>query len=74
MNLQGKHALELNYAADGTIFLNFWDWQNGNDVCAEFKGDHLLMREYDISGEIIGEKTVSFATFFELIGETIKEM
>lgn len=43
-----KIKLELNYCDSG-VFLNFWDFQHGNDICAKLCGLNLV----DIDGEII---------------------
>lgn len=35
--LEGRYNLELNFPGDGRLFLNYWDWAHGIDVCAEVK-------------------------------------
>jgi hypothetical protein len=40
--LLGKHKLELSYIGDGRVFLNFWDWAHGNDVCVQIIDGHLV--------------------------------
>lgn len=43
-----KVKLELNFPGNGRVFLNYWDWDNGNDVTAELVDGNL----YDENQEI----------------------
>lgn len=35
--------IELRIVGDGRVYLNFWNWRNGEDVIAEVKNGHLFM-------------------------------
>ena len=67
--MEGKYTLELNYPGDGRSFLNFWDWRQGEDVCAEIKDGKLFLMD----GE--GEKTkeVSFAEYIAQVEKSINK-
>lgn len=38
-----KVQIELRIVGDGRVYLNFWNWRNGEDVIAEVKNGHLFM-------------------------------
>lgn len=64
--LQGKYELELNLSGD-SIFLNYWDWMHGIDVCCRVV-DGKLMNMHDEE-----EKEISFSQFIEMVKETISK-
>ncbi len=37
-----KVEVEINVVGDGRTFLNFWNWQNGDDVIVELKNGKLF--------------------------------
>lgn len=63
LNPIGKYSLELNSLSDGRMFLNYWDWYQGLDVCAEIKEGVLF----------IDDKEVSFPDYLNLVLETLKQ-
>lgn len=65
--LIGKYNIELNFPGDGRVFLNFWNWYNGFDVCAEVKNGEL---EIEISDEQI--KKIDFNEFLQHVTDSIK--
>lgn len=38
-----KVQIELRIVGDGRVYLNFWNWRNGEDVIAKVKNGHLFM-------------------------------
>lgn len=42
-----KAEIELHVVGDGRTFLNFWNWQNGDDVIAELKNGKLYISDED---------------------------
>jgi hypothetical protein len=63
----GKYNIELNIPGDGRMFLNFWNWYNGFDVCAEIKDGELEI-------EIIGDQTkkIDLKEFLKHVIDSIK--
>ena len=45
-----KIQVEINYVDDGRVFLNYWNWRNGNDVCCEIV-DGKLIHDYEVDGK-----------------------
>ena len=66
--LQGKYPLELNIVHPKAIFLNFWDYDRGNDVVVEIIGDKLFQQnDEDDAVEI------SFENFIAQVIESIQK-
>ena len=72
MELIGKHNIEINYVADGRIFLNYWDWAHGNDVVCEVVDDKLMRGSIDENGEELPPTEITFIEYLKYIGESIK--
>ncbi len=73
MELEGKHRLELNYPGDGRLFLNYWDWAHGNDVCCEVVDGRLMKPNYDGDGELPSTE-ITFNEFLALVEESIQKI
>lgn len=65
--MEGKYKLELNYPGDGRAFLNYWDWRQGADVCAEIKDGKLFLMD----SEDEAFKEISFAEYLSLVEKSI---
>jgi len=57
-----KLELLINEAPDGRVFLNYWDWRGGDDVCAEIKDGKLLAFT-----DGIGEHDISLQDFIDAV-------
>lgn len=79
MAMAGKYALELNYPGDGRLYLNYWDWQRGQDVCCQVFADpvngfKIVHNSYDNSGNLIEVDTeITFMQFIEMVEASICE-
>ena len=61
-----KINLEFNIVGDNREFLNFWDWNHGNDVVAEIRDNKLYEGdEYD--------NEISFGDFLNKVREVVKD-
>lgn len=47
-----KIDIELNFVGDGRLFLNFWNYMNGEDVIAEVKDGKLFVDINDVETEV----------------------
>ena len=57
--IQGEYQLELKFV-DDRVFLNYWDWAHGRDVCVQIKDGKLLQFIYsqdEIEAEDFEENT-----------------
>jgi hypothetical protein len=54
-----KIELELNIIGDGRIFLNFWDFTHGRDVCAEIVNGLLYVNESEVSLQEFIDEVIS---------------
>lgn len=64
-DLKGKYELELNYPGDGRLFLNYWDFSHGEDVCVEYKNETLYTEE---------QEEISLPDFLKRVEESIKQI
>lgn len=55
---QLKINIELHVVGDGRVYLNFWNWKNGEDVIAELKDGKLLMDINEIETEVSLQKFI----------------
>ena len=67
---EGKINLEFNIVGDGREFLNFWDWNHGNDVVAEIR-DNKLYEGNDDGDEY--DKEISFGDFLDKVRNVVKD-
>jgi len=74
MKLEGKHQLEINYPGDGRVFLNYWDWSHGNDVCCQIVDGKLMKSVYDPTGNELPDLEISFSQFLALVEDSIKKI
>ena len=68
-----KAPIELNMP-DDRMFLNFWNWDNGNDVACEIKGEKLLLMEYDDDMKKLPPKEITFGKFFQMVKSRMEAM
>lgn len=74
MELEGKHKIELNYPGDGRVFLNYWDWAHGRDVCCQIIDGKLMKSNYDNEGNELPVTEISFSDFIKLVEESISKI
>lgn len=70
-----KIPIELNIP-DDRMFLNFWNWDNGDDVVCEIKDGKILLSQYDEDANELPPKEISFLEFCQMVKarmEAIKE-
>lgn len=53
-----KVKIELLVVGDGRTYLNFWNWQNGDDVIAEVKDGKLFMDINEVETEVSLQKFI----------------
>lgn len=68
-----KVEIELNMP-DTRIFLDFWNWHNGDDVICELKNDKLFLTQYDDEGKELPEKEITLTEFCQLVKTKVDEM
>lgn len=79
MAMAGKYALELNYPGDGRLYLNYWDWERGQDVCCQVFADpvngfRIVHNSYDNIGNLIEVDTeITFHDFLKMVEDSICE-
>ena len=59
---------------EDNIFLNFWNYFNGEDVICEIKNDKLYLKQLDDECNNLPEKIITLTEFCELINSKIKSM
>lgn len=74
MQIVGKHKLEINYPGDGRVFLNYWDWAHGNDVCCQIVDGRLMKSNYDDEGNELPSTEISFSEFLQLVESSISKI
>jgi hypothetical protein len=47
-----KVEIELHFTGDGRTYLNFWNYENGDDVIAEIKDGKLFMYIDELETEV----------------------
>ena len=57
-----KLELVINESPDGRVFLNYWDWQHGDDVCCEIKEGKMLTYS-----DGIGEHEITLQDFIKVV-------
>lgn len=62
-----KTKLELNILDNNTLYLNFWNWYNGDDVSCQIVDGKLLMIQFDEDGNELPSKEITFLEFVELV-------
>lgn len=68
-----REKLEIIFNQDDTMFLNFWDWVHGNDVCCEIKDGKIYLWQYDENGEQLPNKAIGFMEFLALVKDSIAQ-
>lgn len=68
-----KAEIEINMP-DERIFINFWNWMNGNDIVCELKNDKLFLNQYDKNGNELEEKEITLTEFCLLVKSKLIEM
>ena len=61
-----KAPIELNIP-DDRMFLNFWNWNNGDDVVCEIKDGKLFLNKYDDNQNELPEKEITLIEFCEMV-------
>ena len=66
-----KVNVEVHSPGDGRLFLNYWNWHNGNDVVCEVI-DGKLIHHYEVDGE---EKNDEFtlSEFLKMVEARVTE-
>jgi hypothetical protein len=67
-----KVPIELNMP-DTRMFLNFWNWDNGDDVVCEIKDGKLILIKYDQDGKVL-EREITLQEFCEMVRTRIQAM
>lgn len=62
-----KIQIELHQPGDGRVFLNYWDFMRGDDVCAEVRGNELFVDEG------YTERKITITEFIELVNKSANE-
>lgn len=62
-----KANVEINYV--GRVFINYWDWRNGNDVVCELI-DGKLIHSHEVDGENKKEE-ITLSEFIKMIENLI---
>lgn len=65
------NPVELNIP-DDRMFLNFWNWKNGNDVICEIIDSKLMLAQYDENAVELPPKEITFIEFCELVKNRLK--
>lgn len=60
-----KIDVEINFIEDGRVFLNYWNWRNGNDVVCEII-DGKIIHKYEVDGEDTFEE-ISINDFITMV-------
>lgn len=68
-----KIEIELNMPGD-SIFLNFWNYFNGDDVVCEVVDNKLMLSQYDKNGEELPKKEITIEQFAGMIRDRVKEI
>lgn len=68
-----KIPIELNLP-DERMFLNFWNWKNGDDVICEIIDDKLMLSKHDENGDDLPPIEISFIEFCNLVKIRAKEL
>lgn len=79
--IQGCYKLELKFV-DNRVFLNYWDWAHGRDVCVQVKDEKLLEFIYskdeaeseDFEGDAFEQKEVSIFEFIDKVKKSISQI
>ena len=65
-----KAKIELNFP-DERIFLNYWNWQDGNDVICEIADGKLMLNQYDEESNELPAKEITIIEFIEMVRDRI---
>ena len=79
--IQGEYQLELKFV-DDRVFLNYWDWANGKDVCVQIKDGKLLKYIYteadtekaDFEGNLMEQKEITITEFVDQVKDSISSI
>lgn len=66
-----RTAIEL-HIPDDRIFLNFWNYHNGDDVIVELKENKLMLKQHDENGDDLPSIEISLIEFCNLVQEKMK--
>lgn len=61
-----KIEIEIN-KPDDRIFVNFWNWYNGDDVVCQLRDEKLMLTQRDEEGNDLPEKEISFTEFCQMV-------
>jgi hypothetical protein len=64
-----KLNIEFNNVADDQKYLNFWNWDNGDDVCCEIKDGKLFLMNYILGSDEPEYVEISLVKFLEMVEE-----
>lgn len=71
MTKEFKFDLELHSPGDGRMFLNFWNYHNGDDVTAEIKDGKIYKSDDSEKEDFEYDKEISFQDFIDQVKEKI---
>jgi len=60
-----KVHVEINSTGDGRIFINYWNWKNGNDVVCELVNGNLIYQYKDDDEE--KEQPITIQEFVKMV-------
>lgn len=63
-----KVNVEIN-KPDDRIFVNFWNYYNGDDVVCQLVDGKLMLTQMDEEGNDLPAKEISFAEFCQMVLE-----
>lgn len=67
--------VEIEFTAsndNGSFMLCFWNWHNGDDVCADIDKDgSIQISQYDDKGNELPNKVVSFLELLQTIKQKV---
>lgn len=68
---RSKTKIELLHVGDGRTFLNYWDFNRGNDVCCELINGRLWQSQHGDDGEEKPPIQISLKQFVDKVTESI---
>lgn len=68
-----KVSLELNLP-DDRVFLNFWNWYNGDDVVCQVIDGKLMLSQFDENGNELPAKEITLDQFIKMVRTRLTEI
>ena len=77
--VQGVYPLELKFVDETRVYLNFWNAENGQDICCQIKDGKILKFVYSPAEvldepkieDVFEQTEISLNDFFELVQGSI---